>query len=494
MVAPLKKQNPIHSLEVHSTLAIEIERRRFSRLVFTRRAVQVIWALAPVILSCWRDVHRYWFFGKPLNRSESHHARRAITLRKKIEHLGVSFIKVGQVLSTRGDLFPKVYIDTLSTLQDSVNPLPFELVRTELEGVYGQSLAAIFDTFSEKPLASASMGQVHRATYAGRDVVVKLVRPGIEPLVWIDYALIQAILNALESQCSRLTASTSDIQAFLRLFRQVVTEVHRGMLEEIDFHHERLNAERLARLLATRPGVKVPQTVPELCHPTVLVLEYLAGTKISELETLRHQGFDPLKLVDQVVELYVEMILVNGVYHGDPHPGNVFVSPRGEIILFDFGIVRELSQAMRDGLLATVLAGVRGEVDGVVDELYRLGILDPAANRETALIVARKIAELHFQGISTADRIETTRRFIRNAFGYLPLHLPQELVYVFRVTSMLEGLGTRVKPGWNMMADGGPAIRRVVGHLLVQHTSVSWLDTVRSWAKRLWDSFFGQSS
>ncbi len=464
-----------------------------SRYQFWVRAIQVISVATPFILAFWRDTRTWFLFGGPLNRTEAQHRRRAKRIRDRIEMLGVSFIKVGQVVSTRGDLLPKAYLDELSTLQDSITPLDFPRVRKALEDTYGAPLESIFEMFEETPIATASIGQVHCARYQGKKVVVKLVRPGIRELITLDFRLTVAILSFLDRNLDRVQGGRSDIHVVTRLFNQIATEVNSGLTEEMDFAREQANAERLRELLGDHPEVVIPRTIPDLCRPNVLVMEFVEGVKISDAEVLRAWGFEPLHLVDKLVELYVEMVLVHGVYHADPHPGNVFVNPLGKLVLFDFGIVRTLSKEIRDGLVAMTLAGLRADIPAVVDELYKMGVLDPAADRETALQVGQYFAAVHFQGLPTAERIEILGKHMRDAFGFVPLRMPQEMVYVFRVTSMLEGLGTRFKPGWNMMADGGPAVRRAVGQALMKNASVNWFDLLRILASRVWKSLFGSA-
>lgn len=455
-----------------------------------KRAAQVVTSAAPVVLDFWRDEQRYFLFGGGRRVPEAIHQRRAKRIRDKIEHLGVGFIKVGQVVSTRGDLLPKPYLDALRTLQDDITPMPFEAVRNMLEQAYGQPLETVFEEFEERPIATASIGQVHRAVHDGKVVVVKLVRPGIEHQIATDFRVATSILRFLDEQLVRFRKENSDVHVLTRLFSQIIGEVNNGLREEMDFARERDNAERLAGLLEDNPKVVIPKTLSDLCRSNVLVLEYLPGIKVSDGEALRARGLDPLETVEKLVEIYMEMVLVHGVYHADPHPGNVAIDDQGRVVLYDFGIVRTLSREIREGLVRMTLEGVAGNIAGVIDELYKIDVIDPAADREIAMRVGEKFREIHMRNMPTAERIELLGRFMRDAFGYVPLRMPKEMVYVFRVVSMLEGLGTCFKPGWNIMADAAPAVQRGVRKMMMKSETVKWHEVAAKWLSRWIRSIF----
>ncbi|MBL8151226.1 MAG: AarF/ABC1/UbiB kinase family protein [Blastocatellia bacterium] len=455
------------------------------------RAAEVFWTAAPVILSLLRDWRRFFWFGRPYQRSESDHQKRALKIRTKLEHLGLVFIKVGQVISSRGDLLPKTYLNELSKLQDSVQPLPESLVCATLEAEYGQKLSSLFDEFSIKPIATASIGQVHHAVYKKRQVVVKFARPHIEMQLRRDSRTALLLLRIAERSFKLL--KIPELVAVVSIYQTIVGEISKGMLEEIDLRRERENADRLATAVADMKELVIPRTIPELCTNSVLSLEYITGTKVSDIELLTKQGKDFKDVMNRLVAIYMRMIVVKGIYHADPHPGNIHVLPDGRILLFDFGIVRTLSEHTRQNLAKLVLSAIKKDLVTVVDQLYKLGIIAPSADRETAIEVARKVTSLHLQNLDTRQRVAEVADTIYKAFKGFPLELPQELVYVFRCLSLLEGLGTRYRPGWNFIADGYPGIRAALTEYLVQSQG-GWWNLFVGFLKDLFGSFVGKKT
>ncbi|MEW6734600.1 MAG: AarF/UbiB family protein [Acidobacteriota bacterium] len=450
------------------------------------RASRVLWTATPVILSLLRDWRRYFLWRNPRILSETAHQRRAIKIRDKLESLGIVFIKVGQVLSTRGDLLPTIYLNELSKLQDSVQPLPAMLVQQTLEREYHRQLSEVFDEFEIKPLATASIGQVHRALHNGREVVVKFARPNILAQLERDCRTALLLLYVAENLFRLLKITELDV--FIRFYRIVISEIFQGMREETDLGHERQNAELMARTVADMSELIIPKTVPELCTDHVLVLEYWSGTKVSHFHELEQQGHSIRQIMQRLVTIYVRMIVSKGVYHADPHPGNIYIRPDGRIIIFDFGVVRTLSDETRRNLVQLGLAAVRKDIDGVIECLYKLGILLPSADRAIARSTAEKFAALHFKGLASKERFTEAAEAIYEEFKGFPLNLPQELVYVMRCLSLLEGLGSRYQPGWNLINEGYPAIRAAFAEYLVKSEG-GWWNVMVSFIKGFIDFF-----
>lgn len=441
------------------------------------RIGRVFLTAAPIILSLVRDWRSYFWFGSARFLSEAAHHQRACRIRKRLESLGIVFIKIGQVVSSRADLLPPIYLNELSKLQDSVFPVAEQVVKSTLESEYQRPLSEVFDEFSFKPLATASIGQVHEALYRGRRVVVKFARPGIRAQLQQDCRIALALLDFTVNACYRL--HIPELAAIASVYRQAVREISTGMLEETDLGHERQNAEILLKATDDIQELVIPRLVPTLCTQNVLAMEYVSGTKISDIEALKQQGHNFTDLMNRLVAIYMRMIIVKGVYHADPHPGNIHVLEDGRILLYDFGIVRTLSNSTREHLSLLAVAAIRKDLEAVIDELYCLGILKASADRTIAMDVARRFVSLHFQGLNSRDRISEIAETIYSAFRGFPLELPQELVYVFRCLSLIEGLGTRYRAGWNFLADGYPGIHAALTEYLIK-TERGWWQLLTS--------------
>lgn len=399
----------------------------------------------PTTLAFVRDRRRYLAFGPPRPVSEATHRRRAQTIKRHIETLGTAFIKLGQLVSTRPDLVPAVYIEEIAKLQDGITPLPGKEARRTLEAIYGVRLEAVFDRFDDQALAAASLAQVHYAVWQGQDVVVKFVRPDIPAQMAVDLKIAGFVMRQLDRHFSN---------SLTRMLSTAIAEGSKGMAQELDLTNEMENLETMARILARRDDVTVPLIYPEVSGPQVLVMEYCPGVKFTDVERLRAAGFDFDDLIARLVKLYAEMIFVAGVYHADPHPGNILVGDGGQLILLDYGMVCRLSREMRDAILDAVVAGLRGDRERLVDGLYETGIVAEGTNRRRIHAFIEEIIRLHQRGLDAQNRMLGVGLAIERTARELGLNLPPELVYVFRSLSLLEGMASKLRPGWSLIEHG----------------------------------------
>ncbi len=265
-----------------------------------------------------------------------------------LERLGPTFIKLGQLLSTRADLLPQPYLDGLARLQDSLEPFPFEVARDIIEDELGVRLSRIYDEFDETPMAAASLGQVHAAVLrGGRPVVVKVQRPGIRRQVFDD-------LEVLESLAERLEAHTR--QGRLFAVTDLLAQFRRSMLDELDYRKEAANLVRLARIVADRDLLVVPAPYDDFTTGRVLTMDRISGRKVTELSPLARLDIDGGALARELFEAYLDQILVEGFFHADPHPGNVLLTTDGRLGLIDLGMVARVTPEMRDRLIRLLLA------------------------------------------------------------------------------------------------------------------------------------------
>ena len=317
-----------------------------------------------------------------------------------LERLGPTFIKLGQLLSTRADLLPPPYLDSLARLQDDLEPFAFDEVRTTIEDELGVRLSRIFDDFDETPLAAASLGQVHAATLrphggaGGRDVVVKVQRPGIRRQVFDD-------LEVLENIAGKLEAHTE--QGRLFAVSDLVAQFRRSLLDELDYRKEAANLIRLREIVSERPLLVVPSPYDDFSTGRVLTMQRIPGRKITEISPLARLEIDGPALARALFDAYLDQILVEGFFHADPHPGNVLLTPDGRLGLIDVGMVARVTPEMREHLIRLLMAV--GERRGEEVARLAMGMSEPTDDCDAR----------HFTG-EVADLVE---RYATTSVGQL---------------------------------------------------------------------------
>ena len=307
----------------------------------------------------------------------------AARLASDLEAMGPTFVKLGQLMSSRVDLLSPAYIDALSRLQDDVAPFAFEQVEEIISSELRVRLSRVFPTFDRTPLAAASLGQVHRATLRdGREVVVKVQRPGIRAQVREDMELLAGLADLLDKHTE--TGRRYGLAQLLEEFRK-------ALVDELDYRREADNLSTMREMVGGYERIVVPEPYPDLTTGRVLTMEFVPGRKVTDLGPLAQLELDGAPLADQLFEAYLDQVLVHGIFHADPHPGNVLVTPDGRLVLLDIGMIARLAPAVRDKLVKLFLALADARPEEVTRVAITIGEELPGFDQA---VFARAVADL----------------------------------------------------------------------------------------------------
>jgi ubiquinone biosynthesis protein len=350
-----------------------------------------------------------------------------------LEELGPTFVKLGQILSTRPDLVPPEFVVELARLQDQVAPFPFAEARELIEGELGASLEQCFASFEAVPLAAASLSQVHAATLPGGvEVVVKVQRPGIEEIISTDLDILRDLARLAEEQVPEL--ELYDIPSMVEEFAHTL----RG---ELDFRREGHNADRFRRNFADNPMLYIPRVYWKLSTRRILTLERIRGIKIDDLEALEAAGLDRHFLALHATEIVMQEVFEDGFFHADPHPGNLFALPGEAIAAMDFGMVGRLARPLREQMVPLFTAVVRRDAEAIVEHLLRLSIVgrgvDRAGLRRDLEWLLQKYAGRPLSEVRANEVLEEALPIVFRR----RLRLPNDLWLLSRMLGVLEGLG-----------------------------------------------------
>ncbi|MEO8377444.1 MAG: AarF/ABC1/UbiB kinase family protein [Candidatus Sumerlaeota bacterium] len=374
-------------------------------------------------------------------------------LRNVIEELGPTFIKIGQVLSTRPDKLPLELVNELQKLQDAVPPFPFSEVRAIIELEFGRPIAEVFAQFEEPPLAAASIGQVHRAILnTGEVVVVKVRRPAVEQTMAVDLEILYHIAMLAERHVDVLEVQKP---------AEVVKELQQTLHEEIDYTREAAHMERFSRNFEDDPNIRAPIVYRELCTERILIQEYIEGIKVADLDLLREKGYDLPLIANRGAHAMLRQIFVHGFFHADPHPGNIFILAGNVICFIDFGMMGRLPKRARGNLIDLLTAIVSDDDAGATDALLALTIWTDEPDRNDLEAHVAEFIQTHCVGPLKNIQLGRVLQEMMQQAQRHKLRIPPNLYLVIKALSTVEGIGRVLDPEFDVFSEATPVVRKI---------------------------------
>jgi predicted unusual protein kinase regulating ubiquinone biosynthesis (AarF/ABC1/UbiB family) len=397
----------------------------------------------------WIDGKKWSYVGGKTEAKVKNRTRgRAIWLRESMLELGPTFIKVGQLLSTRADILPAESVQELSKLQDQVPAFTAEKAQQIIESELGKPIATMFGYFDPIPLAAASLGQVHKAQlHTGEEIVIKVQRPGLIKLFAIDLGILKQIAQYFQNHPKHGRG---------RDWLGIYEECSKILYQEADYLNEGKNADAFRRNFRGDRRIIVPRVYWRYASRRVLALEYMPGIKISNYEALEAAGLDRSAIARIGAEAYLEQLLNHGFFHADPHPGNLAVTGQGELIFYDFGMMGQIQSITRDKLLKTFFGIAQKDAEAVINSLVELGALEVTGDMGP---IRRSVQYMldNFMGQPIENRsVAAISDDLYDVAYDQPFRFPATFTFVLRAISTLEGLGKGLDPDFNFMEVAKP--------------------------------------
>jgi predicted unusual protein kinase regulating ubiquinone biosynthesis (AarF/ABC1/UbiB family) len=433
------------------------------------RTIGIFFPLLAYFLGVWWDGKQ----GKKITEQRD----RAIQLRDTLTNLGPAFIKIGQALSTRPDLVPPLFTEELSKLQDQIPPfsneIAFQFIREEL----GQEPSDLFDEISPAPIAAASLGQVYKATLkTGEKVAVKVQRPGLAKNIALDVYILRGLSAWVMKKVDRVR---SDLVGIMDEFAERI-------FEEMDYTQEGQNAETFAELYGYLPDIYVPEIYWDYTARRVLTMEWIEGTKLTQLKEIAAQGIDATYLIEIGVQCSLRQLLEHGFFHADPHPGNLLATPDGKLAYLDFGMMSQMQPYQRYGLIEAIVHLVNRDFDGLANDYVKLEFLTPDTDL-TPIIPAFAVVFQDALGgsVSQINIAAITDKLSELMYEY-PFRVPAYFALIIRSLVTLEGIAINVDPDFKvldkaypyiakrLLTDPAPELRTSLKDLLFKENEFRW--------------------
>jgi predicted unusual protein kinase regulating ubiquinone biosynthesis (AarF/ABC1/UbiB family) len=388
-----------------------------------------------------------FFIGSEANK-EANQEKQAVWLKEKLIELGPTFIKIGQSMGTRPDLLPLPFVIALGELQDSVPPFDNEIAFARIEKDLGRKINEVYAEFELEPVAAASLGQVYRARlHSGEEVAVKVQRPNLEAVIKGDLGILRKVASFAE-RFPQLNEN-ADWSGMLREFDVTIHE-------EMDYVAEGRNAERFRESFRNWSNIHVPKIYWNATTSKVLTMEFIHGTKVTDLEEQERLGISPAKVNRLLIKTYLKQLLEDGFFHADPHPGNLLVMADGRLAFFDFGMVGRITPELQSKMIDAFFHVVGKEPAGIADDLIALDFLKPGTDPRIVRPVVEKMFEFHLNlKLKDVNFKELTYDLADVMYDY-PFRLPSNFTYIMRALMTLEGIGIITDPEFNFFETAKP--------------------------------------
>ncbi|MEI6064096.1 MAG: AarF/ABC1/UbiB kinase family protein [Pseudanabaena sp. ELA748] len=397
----------------------------------------------------WIDGKKWSYVGgKTEAKIKKRTRKRAIWLRESMLQLGPTFIKVGQLLSTRADILPTESVEELSKLQDEVPAFTASKARQIIESELGKPIEQMFGYFDPIPLAAASLGQVHKAQlHTGEEIVIKVQRPGLIKLFAIDLGILKRIAQYFQDHPKHGRG---------RDWVGIYEECSKILYQEADYLNEGKNADTFRRNFRGDRRIMVPRVYWRYASRKVLTLEYMPGIKVSNYEALEAAGLDRKAIARIGAESYLEQLLNHGFFHADPHPGNLAVTGKGELIFYDFGMMGQIQSITRDKLLRTFFGIAQKDAEAVIQSLIELGALEVTGDTGPIRRSVQYMLDNFMGQPMDKQSVATISDDLYDIAYDQPFRFPATFTFVMRALSTLEGLGKGLDPSFNFMEVAKP--------------------------------------
>lgn len=398
------------------------------------------------------------FYKKKLTKLHEKNAKRT---KDAILELNGLFIKVGQLISIMSNIVPEAYGSVLESLQDNTPSSDFKSTKQIIEKELGDSLSNLFESFEESPLASASIGQVHKAVLkTGEHVAVKIQHPDIEKLAKVDLGIIEKLID--------LVSRFFKINGMDHVYNQVKQMIY----EELDYTQEALSMQTIKTNCVDIEGIIIPDVHTAYSSRKILTTTFCDGVKITNIEQLKQWNLDENVIAEKLVHTYCEMLLNHGIYHADPHPGNILVNEKGEIIILDFGAVGHLSEEMRENIPLFIRAIISKDQEKVLDALKKMGFITTGRKEEkTAEKIIKVLTEFLESGVNLKEfnlddlkdsNISDLRKNLSIKELTSTLQVPKDWVLLERTLMLLDGVATKIAPEYKLLDTIKPYLKKLV--------------------------------